>query len=204
MLIGAGGLAREVIAAGMPRIAGILDDDEHLQGAAVSGVAVVGRVADAAALSEDLLVCVGSGSARSRVAGRLHALGVREERYATYVAESARIGASSRVGRGSVVLDGVVVTADVSIGRHCVIMPNCTLTHDDVVEDFATLAAGVSLAGRVRIREMAYIGTNASVRQSTTVGRSATVGMGAVVLTHVPDEQIWAGVPARQLERVKL
>lgn len=203
LLVGASGLAREVIAAGMPGIAGILDDDEQLQGTAVSGVAVVGRIADAAAHPEALLVCIGNGSARRQVVRRLRAEGVREDRYATFVAEGARVGSSSRVAAGTVLLDGVVVTADVSIGRHCVIMPNCTLTHDDVLEDFATLGAGVSLAGRVRVREMAYIGTNASVRQSATVGRSATVGMGAVVLTDVPDEQVWAGVPARQLERVR-
>lgn len=203
LLVGASGLAREVIAAGMPGIAGILDDDDRLQGTHVSGVAVVGRIADAVAHPEALLVCIGHGIARRQVVRRLQSLGVREDRYASFVAESARVGSSSRIAAGSVLLDGVVVTADVSIGRHCVVMPNCTLTHDDVVEDFATLGAGVSLAGRVRVREMAYIGTNASVRQSTTVGRSATVGMGAVVLTDVPDDQVWAGIPARPLERVR-
>lgn len=201
VLIGAGGLAREVIAAGMPRIVGIVDDDEQLQGAEVSGVAVVGRVDDAAARGEDLLVCLGDGRARRRVVHRLAALGVREERYATYASEGVRVGTTSRVGAGSVLLDGVVVTADVLIGRHCVVMPNCTLTHDVVMEDFATLAAGASLAGGVRVGESAYVGTNACVRQYTTVGRGATVGMGAVVLTDVPDDEIWAGVPARRLAR---
>ncbi|NED69169.1 acetyltransferase, partial [Streptomyces sp. SID10244] len=96
--------------------------------------------------------------------------GVRDSRYATYLAPSARIGESSTVGHGSIVLDNVVVTADAFLGRHVVVMPNCTITHDDVVEDFSTLAAGVTLGGAVRIHEAAYIGMNASVRQGLTVG----------------------------------
>ena len=66
-------------------------------------------------------------------------------------------------------------------------------------EDYATLAAGVSLGGGVRIGEAAYLGMNASVRQQQTVGREAVVGMGSVVVADVPDGEVWAGVPARPL-----
>jgi acetyltransferase-like isoleucine patch superfamily enzyme len=78
-------------------------------------------------------------------------------------------------------------------------MPGVTLTHDDVVEDFATFAAGVSLGGGVRIGRGAYLGMNASVREGVTVGAGATIGMGAAVLADVPDDETWVGVPARVL-----
>jgi serine acetyltransferase len=76
-------------------------------------------------------------------------------------------------------------------------MPNVVLTHDDVVEDFATLCAGVALGGSVRVRPRAYLGMNASVRESLTIGTDAVVGMGSVVLRDVPDEETWFGTPAR-------
>lgn len=200
LLVGASGLAREVLAAGITGVVGILDDNTELHGTDIAGVPVLGSIADAVGRGEDLLVCVGSGVARRNIVRRFRRFGVSDDRYGTYVARSARVGRTSEVGRGSILLDHVVVTADARIGQHVVIMPNCTITHDDVLEDFTTLAAGVALGGSVHIREAAYIGMNAAVRQGLSVGTESTVGMGAVVLTDVPDEQTWAGVPARELE----
>ena len=201
LLVGASGLAREVLAAGITGVVGLVDDDADLQGTTVGGIPVVGTVGDVAARPEALLVCVGRSQGRRAVVRRLGGSGVGADRYATYVARSARIGRSSRIGPGSIVLDGVVLTADAVLGHHVVVMPNCTITHDDVLEDFATLAAGVSLGGSVHIGPAAYLGMNASVRQGLTVGEAATVGMGAVVLDHVPAAATWAGVPAREIRR---
>ncbi|KAA9106476.1 NeuD/PglB/VioB family sugar acetyltransferase [Microbacterium rhizomatis] len=200
LLVGASGLAREVIAAGITGVVGIVDDNEDLHGGDIEGVPVVGSIADAVTRDESLLVCVGPSASRRNVVRRLVKFGVTQERFAIYVARSARIGASSEIGPGSILLDGAVVTANATIGHHVVVMPNSTITHDCVLEDFATLASGVSLGGGTRIREAAYIGMNASIRQGVTIGREATVGMGAAVLADVPKEQTWAGVPARPLE----
>ena len=200
LLIGASGLAREVLAAGITGVVGILDDNTDLHETEVAGVPVVGNIVDAVTRAEALLICVGPSTSRRHVARRLRKFGVDDDRFATYVARSARVGASSEIGVGSILLDGVVVTANATVGSHVVIMPNATVTHDDVLDDYATLAAGVSLGGSVHIRKSAYIGMNASIRQGVSVGVGATVGMGAVVLQDVPDEQIWAGVPARPLE----
>jgi sugar O-acyltransferase (sialic acid O-acetyltransferase NeuD family) len=203
LLVGASGLAREVLAAGMTGVAGILDDDESLHGTEVGGVPVLGPVADAATRGEQLLVCIGPSGSRREAVRRLGRLGVDGERYATYVARSARVGATSDIGAGSILLDGVVVTADAQLGAHVVVMPNCVITHDDILEDFATLTSGVALAGGVRVGEAAYIGMNAAVRQGLSIGAAATVGMGAAVLSDVPAGETWAGVPAYKLGEKK-
>jgi len=200
LLLGASGLAREVLAAGIAGVTGILDDDTARHGSEIAGVPVLGGLDLAAARDEQLLICVGPSAARRAIVRRLDQAGIGDDRYGIFVARSARIGATSDVGPGSILLDSVVVTADARIGRHVVVMPNSTITHDVVLEDFSTLAAGVSLGGSVRIREAAYLGMNSSVRQGVTVGAGATVGMAAAVLSDVPDQQTWAGVPARRLE----
>jgi sugar O-acyltransferase (sialic acid O-acetyltransferase NeuD family) len=204
LLLGASGLAREIVAADPSGIVGIMDDDTRLHGTAVAGVPVVGSFVDAVRRPEDLLVCVGPSRSRRAVVRRLLAWGVPPTRFATFRAPSVRVGRSSTVGIGSILLDGVVVTADAAIGRHVVVMPNCTITHDDVLADFVTLAAGVSLGGSVTVGEAAYVGMNASVRQWITVGADATLGMGAVVVSDVPPGQTWAGVPAQPLDEMTL
>jgi acetyltransferase-like isoleucine patch superfamily enzyme len=113
---------------------------------------------------------------------------------------SIEIPRGCSVGPGSIVLAGVVMTANVQVGSHVVAMPHVTLTHDDVVEDFVTLCAGVTLGGGVRLRNGAYLGMNASVRPGVTVGRDATLGMGAALVEDLPDRETWVGVPAHRLQ----
>lgn len=201
LLLGASGLAREVLAAGIAGVTGILDDDGAMHGTEIAGVPVIGPIALAAQRDEQLLVTIGPSASRRAVVSRLADAGVADGRYGVFVARSARIGRSSDLGVGSILLDCTVVTADARVGCHVVVMPNCTITHDDVLDDFSTLAAGVALGGGVHVGEAAYIGMNASVRQGLMVGAGATVGMGAAVLADVPQDQTWAGVPARALGR---
>lgn len=204
LLVAASGLAKEVVAAvrehGGHRLVGILDDEPSLHGTSLSGLGILGPL-DAVVdhPDADLLVCVGSGRGRSRVVERLSAIGVTDDRYATVVHPASPVGVSNRVGVGSILLAQVVLTTDVSVGRHVVVMPHVTMTHDDVVADFATLCAGVRLGGSVRIEPRAYLGMNASVRERVLVGCDAVLGMGSVLLTDLPDGQTWAGIPARPL-----
>ncbi len=163
---------------------------------------MLGGIDAAAARPEALLICVGSGVGRRRIARRLAGLGVDRERYATVLDASVRVPFGCTVGAGSVLLAGCVLTASVAVGDHVVAMPRVTMTHDVVVEDCATLAAGVSLGGRVIVGEAAYLGMNCSVRQDVWVGAGAIVGMGAAVLGDVPSGQVWVGVPARRLAAV--
>ena len=202
ILIGASGLAREVIAllrsAGDPRTLAIVDDAPARWGTLVDGVPVAGPVADVQDRGEaQLLLCVGHGAVRARLAGRLADAGVLPARFATVVHNGVDVPAGCGIGAGSIVLAGAVFTADVTIGSHVVLMPNVTLTHGDRIDSFATLCAGVSLGGDVRIGAAAYLGMNSAVKERVTVGPGAVIGMGAAVVADVPAEETWLGIPAR-------
>jgi len=204
IVLGASGLAREALAVvretGSHTPIGVLDDRAGQIPPMFDDVPVLGRIANLDAhVRADVLVCVGSGIARERIVGWLAQTGVRGIRFATVVDPSVRNPGRCRIGLGSIVLANVSITADADVGDHVVVMPGVTITHDDVVEDYATLAAGVSLGGGVTVARGAYIGMNACVMPDTRVGIRAVVGMAAAVLDDVPDNETWAGVPARPL-----
>lgn len=207
LLVAASGLAREVLATvratqGFRGPVHVVDDDSQTWGTELDGAPVLGGLEEVERRADvPIVVCAGRGVVRRRLVERLAALGVEPDRYATVVHPSVHVPEGCVVGAGSVLLAGVVLTAAVEIGRHVVVMPNVTLTHDDRVRDFATLCAGVSLGGGVQVGEAAYVGMNASVREGLCVGRQATLGMGSALLQDLPAGETWAGVPARPLGR---
>ena len=207
ILVAASGLAREVLSMldRLPQfsVVGILDDEPSLDGTSVRGVPILGPLDAVAGYPEaHLLLCAGRGAARRHISERLAALGVDDGRYATVTDPSATVSRTCSIGAGSILLAQSALTADVRLGRHVVVMPNATLTHDNVLEDFATVGAGVCLGGSVTIGAAAYVGMNASVRERVMVGPDSTIGMGACVLNDIPAGEVWGGVPARSLTRV--
>jgi sugar O-acyltransferase (sialic acid O-acetyltransferase NeuD family) len=202
LLLAAGGLARETAEAAARSqvydVVGYLDDDPSRWGTNLDGVEVVGGLDTVDARPDAaLLICAGRGASRTAIARRLALLGVSDQRYATVIDPSVSVPRSCSVGVGSILLAGCVLTTSVQIGKHVVCMPNVTLTHDDVLADFATICAGVSLGGSVRIGERAYLGMNSSVRENLAIADDAVVGMGSAVIQDVPEGQTWVGVPAR-------
>lgn len=208
LVVGAGGLGREVVEAVRSAnakdptwdLVGFLDDAPALQGQRVSGLPVLGPVSAITRYTRcQVVLAVGSPSnllARKRVATRLS---LSVDRYPTVVHPGALLGSSTRLGPGSIVLAGAVATADVRVGAHVVIMPQVVLTHDDVIADYVTIAAGAHLAGMVTVDEGAYVGSGAVVRERRRLGAWSLVGMGAVVTRDVPGGEVWAGSPARFL-----
>ena len=97
----------------------------------------------------------------------------------------------------------MVVTAPLRIGAHVLAMPHVLITHDHHISDGVTFAGRASLGGAVTIGEATYLGQGSSVREMLSVGAGVVTGMGSVVLKDVPAGEIWAGVPARRIGRVR-
>ena len=208
VVVGAGGFGRETVEAVRAaneagagwHLLGYLDDDMSLAGTLIDGTRVLGGIGELVNMpAVSVVVCTGRPDnyfSRPRLVRKLD---LPLERYATIIHPSATISSTSHVGAGSVLLGHVDLTASVEIGAHVAVMPHATLTHDDVIEDYATLASGIRLGGRVRIGRCAYIGAAAMVREDRRVGDYSLVGMGAVVTRDIPPREVWIGIPARRL-----
>lgn len=204
LIAACGGLGREVAEAA--RIGtdwepiGFLDDDPATWDAGVAGLPVLGALDAATGYPEaGIAVCAGKGAARLAMVERLAKAGLGVGRLATVVHPDVSVSPDSTLGPGCILLARAVLTAAVRLGRLVVCMPGVVLTHDDVVEDGATLCAGVVLGGSVHVGRSAYLGMGCSVRENTRIGPDTMVGMGAVVLNDVMAGEWVCGVPARPM-----
>jgi acetyltransferase-like isoleucine patch superfamily enzyme len=56
----------------------------------------------------------------------------------------------------------------------------------------------------VLIKENAFIGANSTVLKGVTIGENAIIGACSVVTKDVPDNEIWAGNPARFIRKIEV
>jgi sugar O-acyltransferase (sialic acid O-acetyltransferase NeuD family) len=206
LIFGAGGLGREVLnvfrasaAAGRDMIChGFIVDSEFTTAPTLHDMPVYG---DLSILGRDqdirVVVAVGDPSRRRAAAEKIE--NMVGPRFASAIHPVATIGREVRIDTGVMVLGPASITTDVSIGRHVVINPLVTISHDCGLADYVTLAPGVAIAGGVEVAEGAELGTGAKVIPRLTVGAWSVVGAGATVIRSVAANSTVAGVPARQI-----
>jgi sugar O-acyltransferase (sialic acid O-acetyltransferase NeuD family) len=196
VIVGAGGFGREVfqllldINAASPTfdVLGFLDDGEvQLPRLERLGASLLGASSALAGLGASFVIAIGSPDTRRRIDARLRSSAPT----AILTHPSASVGSDVDVGAGAVIAAGARLTTNVSLGRHVHVNVNCTIGHDVVIEDYATLYPGVHLGGGCVIEAGATLGTGCVVLPGVRVGRGAIVGAGAVVARDVrPDTTV--------------
>lgn len=72
---------------------------------------------------------------------------------------------------------------------------SCILTH------FINPQNGDYTCGEVHIKKNAFIGTGTIITKPVTIGERAIVGAGSIVTKNIPDDEVWAGNPARFIRK---
>ena len=197
ILIGGGGHARVIIdciRASGREIAGILDDALVI-GTTISGVPVLGKVADYTQhQNHDYVIAIGNNAVRREIAKQANV------RWATVIHPSAVVSSNARIGSGTVVMPCSVISAGAVTGEHCIINTGAVVEHDSILHNFVHISTRAALGGTVTVGECTHIGIGACVRNNIHICGNCTIGAGAVVVKDIAEPGTYVGIPARRMK----
>jgi sugar O-acyltransferase (sialic acid O-acetyltransferase NeuD family) len=117
----------------------------------------------------------------------------------TLVHPGATISRYAQVGNGSVVFVGAVVNMDAKLGMGCIVNTGACIDHDCLLGDYVHVSPNAALAGGVTVDDLSWIGIGAVARPLVHIGREVLVGAGAAVVSDIPDNATFVGVPAKPI-----
>jgi acetyltransferase EpsM len=185
-------------------VTGFIDDNLFGKLPDIKGFPLLGTMNDLSQLIKkyDLkggIVAIGNNQTRRKLAIRMKEMGLEP---VNVIHPTALLDPSVQIGEGNVISQNAVIIADTRIGNYVNIHAGVTIDHDNIVEDGANLGPGVHTAGRVRVRQDAFMGTGSIAIPDAVIGEGSIVGAGAVVLGTVEPYTLVAGVPAKFVKKL--
>lgn len=208
MIVGAGGLGREVV--WLIRrinekndtkwnILGFVDDGVEA-GTQVQGFTVLGDTDYLQSYEKNVhVVCaIAKSTIKRKVIEKLQTN--TNISFPNLIDPSVICADSAIFGIGSIVCANSVVSVNVQINDFVLIDWNCTVGHEAILESYTTLYPGVRVSGDTVIGKETEIGTGSCIIQGKTIGQNAVIGAGAVVVRDIPENCTAVGNPAKVIK----
>ncbi|MEF2866916.1 MAG: acyltransferase [Anaerobutyricum sp.] len=120
------------------------------------------------------------------------------------IAEGGEISIGKNVGISNSTIysrKNIIIEDNVMVGVNCVIYD--TDFHSIYIED--QLNENINIIDKpVRIKSGAWIGGHSIILKGVTIGKNSVIGAGSIVTHDIPDNEVWAGNPAKYIKKFKI
>ena len=103
------------------------------------------------------------------------------------------------MGDGNIICALSWISTSVTIGNANLISAHSIVAHDVIISDFCVLNPGANLSGNVKLENDCLIGANATVHQGVKLKERTILGLGSALTRHTKAASTYVGNPARKL-----
>jgi sugar O-acyltransferase (sialic acid O-acetyltransferase NeuD family) len=203
VLIGAGGLAREIVSIiennrangfSNQKVIGYLDDSIDV-GTVVKGYKVLGKTIDFKKFDCSFIYAVGSPKSKIALSEKLN---IPLSNFTNVISHKSIFFQTKSLGLGNVFFPNCIVSDNVEIGNFVTILPS-NLGHDCKVHDFCTVSGFCSINGFVTLKKGVFIGSNSSINPNLTMDELSVLGSSSNLIANSKKGKTYYGVPATPL-----
>ena len=205
VIIGAGGLAREVydlayLCFGHQtnfKVKGFISDGpSNIE--RMGYPKVISTVTDYVVEDNDVFFCaVGNVDDRKKTSEIILSKGGE---FINLIHPTAIISPSVRIGQGVAVKAFCSLASNVTLGDFVYLQSSVIIGHDVVIESYCHVNTFAFFAGYVHLEKLCTVNAGAKIIQNVLVGTGATVGIGSVVLKRVKPYTSVFGIPAKEMK----
>lgn len=204
VIIGAGGLAREVF--DLANVCFKNDPEFKVKGFLSDGPSkveemgyppVLAKVAEYEIQEGDVFFCaIGKLQDRKKTVDIILTKGGK---FINLIHPDANLSPSVKLGVGVAIKQFSVLASDVTVGDFTYLQSSVIMGHDVQIGSFCQVNSFAFFAGYVKVHDMVSVNAGAKLIQNVIVEENAVVGMGSVVLNRVKTGTTVFGVPAKKL-----
>lgn len=104
------------------------------------------------------------------------------------------------LGKGNIICASTIMTVNIKIGNFNIINLDCTIGHDDVLNNYITIYPSVNVSGCVVVDDIVEIGTGTQIIQGLKICSNTIIGASAAVVKSIEESGTYIGVPVKRIK----
>lgn len=207
ILIGGGGHCEACIdvveASGEFQIHGIVDIEDKLR-QKVSGYEIIASDKDLPSLIKRykyFLITIGYIKEPDKRIEKFKLLKRFGTEFPVIISSLAYVSKRSNIEEGTIIMHRANVNCSVNIGANCIVNTCALIEHNVKIGSHCHISTGSIINGECTIGDSVFLGSNSVVVNNTNIADNVIIGAGSVVVKSINESGVYAGVPARRIDR---